>query len=126
MDDLDEIVGEFLVESHENLDQLEQDLLELERDPSSSGLLSRIFRTLHTVKGASGFLGFTSLESITHVGESLLSRLRAREIALPPGITTVLLELVDALRELLARIEETGAEGDASYGALLSRVDDAL
>src|SRR3954452_24650993 len=126
MDDLDEIVGEFLVESHENLDQLDQDLVELERDPSSRELLSSVFRTLHTIKGTSGFLAFNTLESVTHVGESLLSRLRDGELPLTPGITTVLLEMVDAVRELLARIEETRAEGDESYAALVARLEVAL
>ncbi len=126
MDDLDEIVGEFLVESHENLDQLDQDLVELERDPSSRELLSSVFRTLHTIKGTSGFLAFGTLESVTHVGESLLSRLRDGEMALTPGITTVLLEMVDAVRELLARIEETGAEGDETYAPLVARLEIAL
>ncbi len=126
MDDLDEIVGEFLVESHENLDQLDQDLVELERDPDSRELLSSVFRTLHTIKGTSGFLAFSTLESVTHVGESLLSRLRDGEMALTPGITTVLLEMVDAVRELLARIEETGAEGEETYAALVARLEVAL
>src|SRR3712207_1103547 len=126
MDDLDEIVGEFLVESHENLDQLDQDLVELERDPSSRDLLSSVFRTLHTIKGTSGFLAFGTLESVTHVGESLLSRLRDGELALTPGLTTVLLEMVDAVRALLARIEETGAEGDETYDALVARLEAAL
>ena len=126
MDDLDEIVGEFLVESHENLDQLDQDLVELERDPGSRELLSSVFRTLHTIKGTSGFLAFGTLESVTHVGESLLSRLRDGEMALTPGITTVLLEMVDAVRELLARIEETGVEGEETYAALVARLEVAL
>ena len=126
MDDLDEIVGEFLVESHENLDQLDQDLVELERDPSSRELLSSVFRTLHTIKGTSGFLAFSTLESVTHVGESLLSRLRDGEMALDPAITTVLLEMVDAVRELLAHIEETGAEGEETYAALVSRLEIVL
>ncbi|HET6562026.1 MAG TPA: chemotaxis protein CheA [Marmoricola sp.] len=122
MDGLDEIVGEFLVESHENLDQLDRDLVELERDPSSRDLLSSVFRTLHTIKGTSGFLAFGTLESVTHVGESLLSRLRDGQMKLDPQITTVLLEMVDAVRELLASIEENGTEGDNDYADLVARL----
>ncbi|WP_148574233.1 chemotaxis protein CheA [Nocardioides caldifontis] len=126
MDDLDEIVSEFLVESHENLDQLDRDLVELERDPASRELLSSVFRTLHTIKGTSGFLAFGTLESVTHVGESLLSRLRDGEMKLDPAMTTVLLEMVDAVRDLLAKIEETGAEGDDDYAELVARITQVL
>src|SRR5437016_2040031 len=84
VDDTDEIVGEFLVESLENLDQLDRDLVALEQEPGSRELLSSVFRTIHTIKGTSGFLGFGSLESVTHVGESLLSRLRDGALRLTP------------------------------------------
>ena len=126
MDGLDEIVGEFLVESHENLDQLDRDLVELERDPSSRDLLSSVFRTLHTIKGTSGFLAFGTLESVTHVGESLLSRLRDGQMVLDPQITTVLLEMVDAVRDLLASIEESGTEGADDYADLVARLQRIL
>ena len=76
MEDLGEIVGEFLVESHENLDQIDRDLVALEQEPDSRDLISRIFRAIHTIKGTSGFLAFSRLETVTHAGESLLSRLR--------------------------------------------------
>jgi two-component system, chemotaxis family, sensor kinase CheA len=76
MDDDAEIVAEFLVESHENLDQLDRDLVALEQDPTSRDLLSSVFRAIHTIKGTSGFLAFGRLEQLTHVGENLLARLR--------------------------------------------------
>ena len=102
MDGIDEIVTEFLIESHENLDQLDQDLVALEREPGSRELLSSIFRTVHTIKGTCGFLAFGTLESVAHVGESLLSRLRDGEMTLTCELTTILLEMVDAVRSLLA------------------------
>jgi two-component system chemotaxis sensor kinase CheA len=126
MDDLDEIVEEFLVESHENLDQLDRDLVELEGDPSSRELLSSIFRTVHTIKGTSGFLAFGILESVTHVGESLLSKLRDGEMVLDPALTTILLEMVDAVRSLLAQNEQTGTEGPETYADLVARLDAVL
>ncbi len=122
MEEVDEIVGEFLVESHENLDQLDSDLVALEQDPASPHLLGSIFRTIHTIKGTSGFLGYGVLESVTHVGENLLSLLRDGKITLTPDITSVLLELVDALRGLLASLEATGAEGSPDHGALVARL----
>ena len=81
MNDVDEIVQEFLVESHENLDQLDRDLVALEQEPGSRALIGSIFRTIHTIKGTSGFLAFGKLEAVTHVGESLLSRLRDGHLA---------------------------------------------
>ncbi len=126
MDGMDEIIAEFLVESHENLDQLDQDLVSLEREPGSRELLSSIFRTVHTIKGTSGFLAFGALESVTHVGESLLSRLRDGEMTLTPQLTTVLLEMVDAVRSLLATIEASGGEGDADHSELVGRLNALL
>ncbi len=85
MDEIDEIVQEFLVESHENLDQLDRDLVALEREPDSRDLLGSIFRTIHTIKGTSGFLAFGSLEAVTHVGENLLARLRDGKMSMTPA-----------------------------------------
>ena len=85
MIELDEIVQEFLVESHENLDQLDSDLLALEQEPGSRALLGSIFRTIHTIKGTSGFLAYGHLEAVTHVGENLLSRLRDGELVADAG-----------------------------------------
>jgi two-component system chemotaxis sensor kinase CheA len=119
MSDTDNIVREFLVESHENLDQLDRDLVVLEQDPANREILARIFRTIHTIKGTCGFLGFSRLESVTHVGENLLSRLRDGELQLNPEITTVLLALVDAVRQMLLSIETEQHEGNADYSALI-------
>jgi two-component system chemotaxis sensor kinase CheA len=84
LEDLDEIIAEFLVESHENLDQLDSDLVALEQDPTSRQLLGAIFRTIHTIKGTTGFLEFGRLEALTHAGEGLLSKLRDGELRLTP------------------------------------------
>ncbi|HMC88716.1 MAG TPA: chemotaxis protein CheA [Gemmataceae bacterium] len=106
-----EIIQEFLVESRENLDQLDGDLVVLEKDPRDSGRLGSVFRTIHTIKGTCGFLGFDKLENVTHAGESLLARLRDGHLILKPEITTALLALVDMVRRFLSNIEATGHEG---------------
>jgi len=82
MDELDDIIKEFLVESYENLDQLDRDLVALEDAPDDRNRLSSVFRTIHTIKGTCGFLGFPILEHVTHVGESLLVKLRDGELRL--------------------------------------------
>ena len=91
MNGLDTIAKEFVVESNENLDQLEIDLMALEGNPSSRETLASIFRTVHTIKGAAGFMRLPKLEALAHSGESLLSQLRdgvlvvAKNALLPPG-----------------------------------------
>ena len=119
MSEMDDVVKEFLVESYENLDRLDRDLVELEKAPSDHEILSSIFRTIHTIKGTCGFLAFSKLESVAHVGESLLSRLRDGVLTLTPEITTALLEMVDAVRDMLASIESSGSEGERNDAALI-------
>jgi two-component system, chemotaxis family, sensor kinase CheA len=115
----DDIVREFLVESSENLDLLDRELINLEKDPGNRGTLASIFRTIHTIKGTCGFLGFTKLESVAHVGENLLSKLRDGELALNPEMTTALLAMVDAIRQMLASVEAVGNEGERNDQELI-------
>jgi two-component system, chemotaxis family, sensor kinase CheA len=122
VDGLDDIVEEFLVESHENLDQLDADLVALEQEPESRDRLSSIFRTIHTIKGTSGFLAFNRLEEVTHVGENLLSRLRDGELTLTPHRTSVLLSMVDTVRDLLTSIESSGGEGSVDVSAVVAAI----
>ena len=122
MSGMDSIIAEFLAESVENLDQLDQDLVNLEKNPSDREVYGRIFRTIHTIKGTCGFLAFGTLESVTHVGESLLGRLRDGERDLTPEITTDLLKMIDAVRGILGSIDTTGTEGDEDYGPLIARL----
>ncbi len=120
--DMADVVREFLIESRENLDQLDRDLVALEQDPRSREALGSVFRTIHTIKGTCGFLGFGRLEAVAHAGESLLSRLRDGTLTLTPEIAAALLEMVDAVRGMLGCIETTGTDGDADYAALLARL----
>jgi two-component system chemotaxis sensor kinase CheA len=115
---MDEIVKDFLIESAENLDRLDQELVKLESEPSSKPLLDSIFRTIHTIKGTCGFLGFTRLEKVTHTGESLLSRMRDGKLSLTSEITSALLAMVDAVRQMLAEIQATERDGEQDYAPL--------
>jgi two-component system, chemotaxis family, sensor kinase CheA len=126
MSDDDAITKEFLIESHENLDRLDQDLVVLEKEPGNHETLASIFRTIHTIKGTSGFLAFNRLEALTHAGESLLARLRDGMLALTPEITSALLAMVDAVRRMLKSIEETGQEGERQDQELISRLTSLL
>jgi two-component system chemotaxis sensor kinase CheA len=118
----DAMVTEFLIESSESLDQLDLDLVALERDPVSGGTLAAVFRALHTIKGNAGFLSFTQLEALAHAGEELLGRLRDGRLDRTPEFTDALLAIVDAVRETLSHIETHGREGDEEYGSLIQTV----
>ncbi|MCA9189409.1 MAG: chemotaxis protein CheA, partial [Planctomycetales bacterium] len=123
MAQLDDIVKEFLVESYESLDQLDQALLALEESPEDRDRLASIFRTVHTIKGTSGFLAFPKLEHVTHVGESLLVPLRDGDMGFSNEIADGLLSMLDAVRSILANIESTGYEGDGDYEEVVRQLE---
>ncbi len=118
MGDNSEFIGEFLVESTENLDQLDKDLLALEAEPGDPQRLASIFRTVHTIKGNSGFFGFSKLGALAHSGEHLLGRLRDGKLSLDDRITGTLYSMVDAVRAILRAIEATGTEGEQDFREL--------
>jgi two-component system chemotaxis sensor kinase CheA len=120
MSEMNAIVLEFVEEGNEKADLLERHLILLEKSPGSEELLVEVFRALHTIKGATSFLGFTKLCALAHTGESLLARLRDGTLAINQEIITALLSLVDAIREMLSDIAATGQEGNRDYTALLS------
>ncbi len=117
-----EIINEFLVESNEGLDRFDRDLLALEKDATSRELLDSIFRAVHTIKGTGGVLGFDKLVSLSHVGESVLSRMRDGVLTLTPDIATALLTMADSLRRMLASIAAVGNEGDEEFSAVLDKL----
>src|ERR1700740_902653 len=115
---MDDLIKEFLIESTENLDRLDSELVKLETDPRSKELLASIFRTIHTIKGSCGFLGFARLEKVAHGGESLLSLLLDCELWLTAEMPSGLLAMVDAVRRMLAEIQGTEHDGDNDYPEL--------
>ncbi len=102
---MDEIIQEFLIESSELIEQLDSDLVTLEENPDDFDLLNRIFRAAHTIKGSSGFLGFTQVSQLTHHMEDILNKLRKGEMRVSPVIMDVILESVDKLRLLLDEVK---------------------
>ena len=120
------MIREFLVESHENLAHLDQELIELEQRPSDAALLASTFRTVHTIKGTCGFLGFSKLGELSHQAENLLSQLRDGRQAVTPAIVSLILETVDAARKLLGAIEASGEEGPHTFEDLVQRLRAAV
>ncbi|MFM7846141.1 MAG: chemotaxis protein CheA, partial [Planctomycetota bacterium] len=119
----DEILREFLLETHENLALLDADLLRLEQQPTDAATLAQAFRTLHSVKGTAGFMGLDKLQAISHSAESLLAKLRSGTLLFNRPIATALLKVVDAIREILAHLEQDGTEGSGQYTAISAEVD---
>jgi two-component system chemotaxis sensor kinase CheA len=120
---MNEVIREFLIETHENLAQLDLDLVTLEKDPGETETLARVFRTLHTVKGTAGFLGLQKLQAVAHAAENLLSRLRAGEMTFNPAIASALLTVVDAVRQMLSAVEATETDGEGDFSALTQRLE---
>ncbi|WP_096030059.1 hybrid sensor histidine kinase/response regulator [Campylobacter lanienae] len=124
MDDMQEILEDFLVEAFELIEQIDHDLVELESNPEDLELLNRIFRVAHTVKGSSSFLNFDVLTKLTHHMEDVLNKARHGELKITPDIMDVVLESVDMMKALLRSIRERGNDVDA--GVSISDICDRL
>src|SRR5580698_6408353 len=111
---MDELTREFLIESQEGLDRMERCLTDLEERPQDNDLIGDIFRSVHTIKGTTGFLGFKRLEKLAHAGENLLGLLRDGKLSANQAIITGLLQLMDALRGILRIIETHNHEAEGA------------
>ncbi len=123
MADVDDDVKEFLSQVYEDLEQLDRDLVEIEKKTTDEKLLGQIFRTFHTIKGDCGFFGFSKLGSLVHAAESLLSRAREGEIRLNTDMISALLSVLDAVRQILHQIETTGKQGDDAFSEIKARLN---
>jgi two-component system chemotaxis sensor kinase CheA len=123
---MDELTREFLIESQEGLDRMERCLTDLETRPQDAALLGEIFRSVHTIKGTTGFLGFKRLEKLAHRGENLLGLLRDGKVVASRGVITGLLHLLDGLRAILKYIEADGTEGTGDDATLIEELEALL
>ncbi len=121
---MDELTREFLIESQEGLDRMEHCLTDLEERPQDAGLIGDIFRSVHTIKGTTGFLGFKRLEKLAHAGENLLGLLREGKLTADRQIITGLLQLLDGLRSILKIIEAENNEGEGEDGILIGWLEE--
>ncbi len=126
MDEFEEILQDFLVESFELIEQLDQDLVELETRPDDLELLNRIFRVAHTIKGASSFLNFDTLTHLTHHMENILNLARHGDIIIDAAIMDIILESIDLMKALLVRIRDTRSDGGLDVSACVVRLDAAV
>ncbi len=121
---MDELTREFLIESQEGLDRMERCLTDLEARPQDAALLGEIFRSVHTIKGTTGFLGFKRLEKLAHAGENLLGLLREGKLAADRPLITGLLQLLDGLRCILKSIETEAGEGEGEDTRLIEQLEE--
>ena len=125
MDDIQEILEDFLIEAFELIEQLDQDLVELENNPEDLELLNSIFRVAHTVKGSSSFLSFDVLTKLTHHMEDVLNKARKGELKLTEDVMDVVLESIDMMKTLLFCIRDYGNDTEIGMDLtdIIARLD---
>ncbi len=122
-DEMQEILNDFLTESNEMLEVLDQRFVTLESDPNNTDLLNEIFRAMHSMKGSAGFLGFNQLVNVAHRGENILNKLRQGEMAVSPTIISVILETIDVIKAIMADIRATGTDLNVATDAIAATLD---
>ncbi|MFV0422142.1 Hpt domain-containing protein [Oleidesulfovibrio sp.] len=121
-----EIFADFILEAKEHLETIEPNLLELENSPDNLSLLNEIFRPMHSLKGASGFLGLNRINSLAHRAENILDELRKGEMAVSAEIMDVILSATDALRQMIDNLDVTGQEGDVEIASIVEIIDQIM
>jgi two-component system chemotaxis sensor kinase CheA len=125
MDEIQELLEDFLVEAFEMIEEMDQDLIELENNPDDLELLNKIFRVAHTIKGSSGFLNFEKLAHLTHHMEAVLDKARKGELKITPEIMDVILESVDLMKTILEYIRDNGEDSspDIDISGIVKKLD---
>ena len=124
-DEIEEIISEFITESEESLDKVEPMFVELEQKGQDADMLNEIFRSMHTIKGAAGFLNLQTMVDVSHSAENIMKKLREGEVTLSANLMDVLLKAIDILRLLLTHLKsKDGIEEDVS--PLVKELDSAL
>ena len=120
---MDDLLSEFLTETAENLSVLDLEVVKLEQNPNDPGLLSNIFRLVHTIKGTCGFLGLPRLEAVAHAAENVLGKFRDGEVEVSPEAVTLILQALDTIKLIMAGLEATEEEPAGDDTALTSRLN---
>ena len=118
-----ELFADFIAEAKEHLETIEPNLLELEKTPDNLALLNDIFRPMHSLKGASGFLGLNRINRLAHKAENILDELRKGAMVVTPDIMDVILESTDALRQMIENLEDSNSEGDVETDHIIDQID---
>jgi two-component system chemotaxis sensor kinase CheA len=119
---MDELIEDFLVETQEGLEELDNDLVVLEKDPGNTDIIAKIFRVMHTIKGTCGFLGLARLEKIAHAGEDIFDKIRDGDFNVTPEIISLVFESLDKIKDIMSYIEENETEPDGDDSDLVNRL----
>ncbi|MBR0680549.1 hybrid sensor histidine kinase/response regulator, partial [Roseomonas eburnea] len=122
---MDDLLADFLTETHEGLTALDSALVRLERTPDDHPTLSEVFRLVHTIKGTCGFLGLSRLEAVAHAAENVLGRYRDGTLPVTPAGITVILAALDRIKAIVAGLEATGSEPTGEDAPLITALDEA-
>ncbi|MCB1651150.1 MAG: Hpt domain-containing protein, partial [Alphaproteobacteria bacterium] len=120
---MDDLIGEFLTETNESLEELDLDLVNLEQNPNDKDLLGKIFRLVHTIKGTCGFLGLPRLEKVAHHGENVLGRFRDGDLEVLPEYVTLIFECIDTIKYIVGQLGETGSEPEGDDSEIIAKLD---
>lgn len=121
---MDDLVVEFITETNESLEELDNDLVNLEQNPNDHALLSKIFRLMHTIKGTCGFLNLPKLEKIAHHAENVLGRFRDGDLEVTPAYVGLIFESIDTIKFIVGEIAMNGAEPDTDSSTLIRKLDE--
>lgn len=122
---MDDLLSDFLTETHEGLSAVDEALLRLERAPDDAPTLAEVFRQVHTIKGTCGFLGLSRLEKVAHAAETILGLYRDGSLKVTPEGITLIFAAVDAIRKIVVGLEQHGQEPDGDDGAVIAALDAA-
>ncbi len=119
---MDDLLRDFLTESGENLEKLDNDIVELERTPGDLARLNSVFRTIHTIKGTCGFLGLVRLEHVAHAAENVLDALRSGRLQVRPDLIGDVLAAIDTIKLVLVELERTQLEPPGDDSVIVDRL----
>lgn len=122
---MDDLLSDFLTETHEGLSAVDEALLRLERAPDDAPTLAEVFRQVHTIKGTCGFLGLSRLEKVAHAAETILGLYRDGSLKVTPEGITLIFAAVDAIRKIVVGLEQNGQEPDGDDSAVIEALDAA-
>jgi two-component system, chemotaxis family, sensor kinase CheA len=119
---MDDLLREFLTETSESLDTVDNQLVKFEQEPNNAKILDNIFRLVHTIKGTCGFLGLPRLEALAHAGETLMGKFRDG-MPVTAEAVTLILSSIDRIKEILGGLEATEAEPEGNDRDLIDQLE---
>ena len=123
---MDELLGDFLTETAENLQTVDNEIVLFERDPGNRDVLNNIFRLVHTIKGTCGFLNLPRLERLAHAAETVLGKVRDGQAQVTPAVVSETLSAIDGIKLILAALEASGKEPAGDDEAQIARLNAAI